>query len=70
MQLFRGSQAFAYPAADLDILDATIKGVVKQGWGIEFQAFSCPRAVGIVAVDALPKGTIVTAMPLTPKYQL
>jgi hypothetical protein len=31
MQLYRGSQAFAYPAADLDILDNTIKGVVKQG---------------------------------------
>lgn len=27
-QLFRGTQAFAYPAADIDILDATIKGVV------------------------------------------
>jgi hypothetical protein len=31
MQLYRGSQAFAYPAADLDILDTTIRGVVKQG---------------------------------------
>lgn len=30
-QRFRGTQAFAYPAADLDILDATIKGVVKGG---------------------------------------
>ena len=30
-QLFRGTQAFAYPTADLDILDNTIKGVVKQG---------------------------------------
>ncbi len=30
-QPFRGTQAFAYPAADLDILDATIKGVVAQG---------------------------------------
>ncbi len=31
MRLYRGSQAFAYPAADLDILDNTIKGVVRQG---------------------------------------
>jgi hypothetical protein len=30
-QLFRGYQAFAYPAEDLDILDATIRGVVKGG---------------------------------------
>lgn len=30
-QLFRGTQASAYPTADLDILDATIKGVVKGG---------------------------------------
>ena len=30
-QPFRGTQASAYPTADLDILDATIKGVVKQG---------------------------------------
>lgn len=30
-QPFRGTQAFAYPAADLDILDNTIKGVVKSG---------------------------------------
>lgn len=30
-QLFRGTQASAYPTADLDILDATIKGVVAQG---------------------------------------
>ncbi len=30
-QPFRGTQASAYPAADLDILDATIKGVVAQG---------------------------------------
>jgi len=30
-QPYRGSQAFAYPAADLDILDATIRGVVKEG---------------------------------------
>lgn len=30
-QLFRGYQAFAYPAADLDILDGTIRGVVKGG---------------------------------------
>lgn len=32
-QPFRGTQAFAYPLADLDILDATIKGVVAQGHG-------------------------------------
>jgi hypothetical protein len=31
MQLYRGSQAFAYPAADLDILDGMIRGVVKGG---------------------------------------
>ena len=30
-QPYRGNQAFAYPTADLDILDNTIKGVVKQG---------------------------------------
>jgi hypothetical protein len=30
-QPYRGTQAFAYPAADLDILDANIRGVVKQG---------------------------------------
>lgn len=30
-QPFRGTQASAYPLADLDILDATIKGVVAQG---------------------------------------
>lgn len=30
-QPYRGTQAFAYPAADVDILDNTIKGVVKQG---------------------------------------
>lgn len=30
-QPYRKTQAFAYPAADLDILDANIKGVVKQG---------------------------------------
>ena len=30
-QLFRGTQAFAYPVADLDLLDATIKGVVARG---------------------------------------
>ncbi len=30
-QPYRGTQAFAYPAADLDILDNTIRGVVKQG---------------------------------------
>lgn len=30
-QPYRGNQAFAYPVADLDILDNTIKGVVKQG---------------------------------------
>ena len=29
-QPFRGYQAFAYPAKDVDILDNTIKGVVKQ----------------------------------------
>ncbi len=28
-QPYRGTQAFAYPAADLDILDANIRGVVK-----------------------------------------
>ena len=30
-QPYRGNQAFAYPTADLDILDNTIKGVVKKG---------------------------------------
>ena len=30
-QSFRGTQASAYPTADLDLLDATIKGVVAQG---------------------------------------
>jgi len=30
-QPYRGTQAFAYPAADVDILDANIRGVVKQG---------------------------------------
>jgi hypothetical protein len=30
-RLYRGTQAFAYPAADVDILDATIKGVVMRG---------------------------------------
>lgn len=30
-QPYGGTQAFAYPAKDVDILDATIKGVVKQG---------------------------------------
>ena len=30
-QPFRGTQASAYPTADLDLLDATIKGVVAQG---------------------------------------
>lgn len=30
-QPYRGNQAFAYPAADVDILDANIKGVAKQG---------------------------------------
>lgn len=30
-QLYRGTQSSVYPAADLDILDATIKGVVKGG---------------------------------------
>lgn len=30
-QPFRGHQAFAYPVADLDILDNIIRGVVKQG---------------------------------------
>lgn len=29
-QLYRGTQAYAYPAVDLDILDATIKGVVAR----------------------------------------
>ena len=28
-QPYRGNQAFAYPVADLDILDANIRGVVK-----------------------------------------
>ncbi len=30
-QLYRGTQAFAYPKKDLDILDATIKGIVRGG---------------------------------------
>ncbi len=30
-QVYRGTQAFAYPTKDLDILDATIKGVVRGG---------------------------------------
>jgi hypothetical protein len=30
-RLYRGTQAYAYPAADVDILDATIKGVVMRG---------------------------------------
>lgn len=30
-QLYRGTQVYAYPTADLDILDATIKGVVARG---------------------------------------
>ena len=30
-QPFRGTQASAYHTADLDLLDATIKGVVAQG---------------------------------------
>jgi hypothetical protein len=30
-QLYRGAQATVYPAKDVDILDATIKGVVKGG---------------------------------------
>ena len=30
-QLYRGAQATVYPAADKDILDATIKGVIKGG---------------------------------------
>ena len=30
-QPYRGNQAFAYPEADVDILDANIKGVAKQG---------------------------------------
>lgn len=30
-QLYRGTQASVYPAKDVDILDATIKGVVKGG---------------------------------------
>ncbi len=30
-RLYRGTQAYAYPAKDLDILDATIKGVVRGG---------------------------------------
>ncbi|MDZ4879148.1 MAG: hypothetical protein CLLPBCKN_008586 [Chroococcidiopsis cubana SAG 39.79] len=33
MQSFRGTQSSAYPPADLDILDATIKGVIAQGHG-------------------------------------
>lgn len=30
-RLYRGTQAYAYPAADLDILDSIIRGVVKGG---------------------------------------
>lgn len=30
-QLYRGTQSSVYPAKDVDILDATIKGVVAQG---------------------------------------
>ena len=30
-RLYRGTQAYAYPAKDLDILDATIKGVLRMG---------------------------------------
>lgn len=30
-QLYKGTQAYVYPAKDLDILDATIMGVVKRG---------------------------------------
>jgi hypothetical protein len=30
-QPYRGNQAFAYPVADLDILDKTIQGVVRGG---------------------------------------
>ncbi len=30
-RLYRGTQAYAYPAKDLDILDATISGVVRGG---------------------------------------
>lgn len=30
-RMYRGTQAFAYPAKDLDILDATIRGVVARG---------------------------------------
>ena len=30
-QLYRGAQATVYPAKDVDILDATIKGVIKGG---------------------------------------
>jgi hypothetical protein len=30
-RLYRGTQAYAYPAKDLDILDVTIKGVVHRG---------------------------------------
>jgi len=33
-QPYRGNQAFAYPVADLDILDANIRGVVKQDKGL------------------------------------
>jgi hypothetical protein len=31
IQLYREAQAYAYPAKDLEILDATIKGVVRGG---------------------------------------
>jgi hypothetical protein len=30
-RLYRGTQTYVYPAKDLDILDATIKGVVRGG---------------------------------------
>ncbi len=30
-QLYRGTQASVYPAKDVDILDATIKGIVMRG---------------------------------------
>lgn len=30
-KLYRGTRVYAYPAKDLDILDTTIRGVVRQG---------------------------------------
>ena len=30
-RLYRGTQAYAYPAADVDLLDAAIKGIVARG---------------------------------------